>query len=244
VSYILEALKKLEQKRQHEGVPNLLTVQGDVPPVQKKRYLWPYIVSGIVVLNGILVLVVLSMGPWKNPVHPPPPQTQTAQESIAPPKASTQPEKKGEAIPESKKDTPIPEGKVAAQPALSRTPTLAAPKITPEPTPTKTTPVQPPIPIKTQGEPPPKTAQPVTPSSKVVHIKELPADVKSKLSDLRMTVHSYNEQPQSRFAVINNYTVREGQSVNGVLKLEQITQNGVILNYQGHRFSLGINETP
>jgi hypothetical protein len=78
----------------------------------------------------------------------------------------------------------------------------------------------------------------------VLSIKELPAAIKGSLPELKMTVHSYNEQPQSRFVVINNITVREGQLINAELKVEQITPNGVILNYQGHRFVLGINETP
>jgi general secretion pathway protein B len=78
----------------------------------------------------------------------------------------------------------------------------------------------------------------------MLNIKELPADLKASLPELKMTVHSYNDQTQSRFVVINNKMFREGQFIGTDLKVEQITQKGVIFNLRGHRFLLGINETP
>ena len=64
MSFILDALKKLEQKRQQGAVPDLMTIH--VPERQKhgKRALWPYLVLGALVLNaGILVAV---FRPWKS----------------------------------------------------------------------------------------------------------------------------------------------------------------------------------
>jgi general secretion pathway protein B len=142
-------------------------------------------------------------------------------------------------------DVAPPEKKDAPQPAPGQPPAPQSGKASTEPSPPKAVIAnQPPFPIKSTDGPSPKATTSVKPSSKVVRIKQLPGDVKSKLPELKMTVHSYNEQSQSRFVVINNNTVREGQSVSADLKVEQITQNGVVLNYQGHRFSLGINETP
>ena len=74
MSYILEALKKLEQKRQQEGTPNLLTLQGDATKVRKKRSLWPYITLGVVLLNGIIVLLFFWIAPWKHAGQPLPSQ--------------------------------------------------------------------------------------------------------------------------------------------------------------------------
>jgi general secretion pathway protein B len=244
VSYILEALKKLEQKRQQEGTPNLLTLQGDATKVRKKRSVWPYIVSGIALLNVIIFAVLFWIGPWKNSEQPLPSQPKVARESIAQQSATTLPEKKEEQIAETKKDVPPPEKKDLAQPNPGQPPVATPGKVVVEVTQPKTAPVQPPAPIKTSPESSPKEIKPVKPSNKVVSIKELPAAIKSSLPELKMTVHSYNEQPQTRFVIMNNNTIREGQPINVDMKVEQITPNGVILNYQGHRFVLGINETP
>ncbi len=56
-----------------------------------------------------------------------------------------------------------------------------------------------------------------------------------------MTVHSYDDHAASRFAIINNQALKEGQFVVPELKLERITPDGVVLSYQGHRFALKIN---
>jgi general secretion pathway protein B len=222
VSYILEALKKLEQKRQQEGTPNLLTLQGDATKVRQKRRLWPYIALGVVLLNGIMVLLLFWIAPWKHAGQPLSQTSRVARESTTPPPVTVLPEKKEQPVAETKKDVPLPEKKDVTQSAPS----------------------QPPAPIKTSPESSPREIKPIKPSNKVLSIKELPAAIKGSLPELKMTVHSYNEQPQSRFVVMNNNTIREGQPMNADLKVEQITPNGVILNYQGHRFVLGINEAP
>ena len=244
MSYILEALKKLEQKRQQEGTPNLLTLQGDATKVRQKRPLWPYITLGVVLLNGIIVLLLFWIAPWKNAGQPLPSQSQVARESTLPPPVNVSTENKEQLKAGDKKDVTPSEKKDMAQLAPNEPPALPPNKVVVEAAQPKTAPAQPPPPIKTGPESSPKEIKPVKPSNKVVSIKELPAAIKSSLPELKMTVHSYNEQTQSRFIVINNSTVREGQFINTELKVEQITPNGVILNYQGHRFVMGINETP
>lgn len=244
MSYILEALKKLEQKRQQEGTPNLLTLQGDVTRVRQKRPLWPYVTLGVVLLNSIIVLLLFWIAPWKNVGQPLPPQPQVARESTLPPPANVTNKNKEQLKAGDKKDVPPPEKKDLTQPAPSQPPTPVTGKVAPESTPPKAAHVQPAAPIKTSPESSLREIKPVKPSKKVLSIKELPAAIKSSLPELKMTVHSFNEQPQSRFVVINNNTIREDQLINVDLKVEQITPNGVVLNYQGHRFVLGINEIP
>ncbi len=69
MSYILEALKKLEQKRQQEDTPNLLTLQSRITHVPRKRKVWPYVVGGIILLN-ITALIILRTALWR-PVEKP-----------------------------------------------------------------------------------------------------------------------------------------------------------------------------
>jgi general secretion pathway protein B len=244
VSYILEALKKLEQKRQQEGTPNLLTLQGDATKVRKKRRVWPYITLGVFLLNGIIVLVLFWIAPWKHAGQPLSKTSRVARESTTPPPVTVLQEKKEQPVAETKKDVALPEKKDETQSVPSQPPAPVPGKVASESMPPKAAPVQATPPIKTSPESSPREIKPIKPSNKVLSIKELPAAIKGSLPELKMTVHSYNEQPQSRFVVMNNNTIREGQSMNTDLKVEQITPNGVILNYQGHRFVLGINETP
>ncbi|MEA3547068.1 MAG: general secretion pathway protein GspB [Thermodesulfobacteriota bacterium] len=68
MSYILDALKKSDQKRQRGQVPDLNTVQVELPPEDKKKALWPYILIGILLLNAIILAVV--MGPDQSTVGP------------------------------------------------------------------------------------------------------------------------------------------------------------------------------
>ena len=68
MSYILDALKKSDQKRQRGQVPDLNTVQVELPPEDKKKVLWPYILIGILLLNAIILAVV--MRPDQSMVEP------------------------------------------------------------------------------------------------------------------------------------------------------------------------------
>lgn len=64
MSYILEALKKLEQKRRHNTIPELLTVRDTVVHGPMKHPLWPYMLFIALLLNAVLLLWWL--GPWRH----------------------------------------------------------------------------------------------------------------------------------------------------------------------------------
>lgn len=244
MSYILEALKKLERERQREKIPDLLARQEEAYPVKKRRLFWPYIVAGLVLLNAMFVFWLLWVDPRMNMVQPPADQSRVVAEKIAPAPQTVVEETRGQPDIEDKKDA-IPPEKKTMIPTVPRQPQVPLPKkITPEPSPPKTAAIETPRPVQVKVEAAPKTIKPTPPSAQTTSVKELPADVRASLPEIKMTVHSYNDQAQSRFVVINNAIFREGQSISGDLKVVQITQKGVILNHQGHRFLLGINENP
>ena len=57
MSYILEGLKKLEQKRkQEEKPPHLLTFQGDSAEKPARSSMWPYVLVAVLLLNaGVMI---------------------------------------------------------------------------------------------------------------------------------------------------------------------------------------------
>lgn len=243
MSYILEALKKLERDRQRERMPNLLTVQGDHKPVTKKKTLWPYIVIGLILVNVAFVFLLFWVDPWTNTVVSTRYKTLAKVEKATPAPSTTVDEKSGQPPMEPRKDTTTTENKDLVRPSPPQTRSDLPRKTPLEPSQTKTAPpLQPPPQHEAKVERPPKAIKPALPGGKILSVGELPADARAGLPELKMTVHSYNEQMQSRFVVINNSILREGQSINADLKVEQITQNGVVLNSRGYRFILKINE--
>jgi hypothetical protein len=72
MSFILDALKKLEQKRQQGTVPDLMTIHATERQKHEKRVIWPYLVAGAFILNaGILAAV---FHPWEAKDQKPPTQ--------------------------------------------------------------------------------------------------------------------------------------------------------------------------
>ena len=56
MSYILEALKKLEQKREREEAPRLAVFSLGRESAPKRRLSWPYILSAVLLLNAVAIM--------------------------------------------------------------------------------------------------------------------------------------------------------------------------------------------
>ena len=65
MSYILDALRKLEQNRQHEESLTFLTFQGQAPRKRKRHRLWPYLLVVVLMLNAGVIFWWI--GPWQSP---------------------------------------------------------------------------------------------------------------------------------------------------------------------------------
>ena len=78
MSFILDALKKLEQKRQQATLPDLMTVHGTEHHPRGKRMIWPYLLLIALLLNAGILLAWLQ--PWKTGSAPAPLQTQAENE--------------------------------------------------------------------------------------------------------------------------------------------------------------------
>jgi len=67
---------------------------------------------------------------------------------------------------------------------------------------------------------------------------ELPVAIQRGLPGIRISAHIYSDKPASRMVIINDKTLREGETVAGGLTIEEITRDGVIFRFQARRFRM------
>lgn len=75
----------------------------------------------------------------------------------------------------------------------------------------------------------------------VVPVYELPAAIQREIPDMAVQLHAYSNKPSERLVSINSIRLREGGYLMAGLRLEQITQDGMIFSYKGYRFKRGIH---
>jgi general secretion pathway protein B len=100
--------------------------------------------------------------------------------------------------------------------AASAPPTVPTPLLTPSPPTTRTE--------------PPVARRPPGPEAGLAH-----DDI---LSKLKLTVHVYAEQPTDRLVFINGAKYVQGDRIDGKVLLEEITQDGAVVSFEGRRVVL------
>jgi len=256
--YILDALKKSEKKRMQGTVPDVLTAQEVVYREPKTRRLWPYFIVAALIVNALAVVLFV------------PHKSKKADTVLGPGAAVTKvASKERDAISVNGEKT-LPDSAVniqgvtdSAKPAerkpahdLDETPRhqLAAAKdevrekttiVRKSETGAKviheTTPESPPETPAATAPPEPKPPVDITPiPNKVYSVSELPLSIQQKLPSFGISVFLYSDDTSSRMVKINNKMLKEGDYLSEGLKLEEIDQNSLILNYQNFRFRIGL----
>ena len=260
MSYILEALKKSERERQRDNIPGILSVHDGILHETRKRHILPYILVAALLLNAGIIIWWLGSGHSKKTIAPaqraqqsgiesrtslpehmkyqdPSPvkitsetQQSTKEQSMAQ-KEKPQSHVPGESISTmSQNDSPPKERLVepkAGEPqmmSVHQTPL----RDVPGPSDSSSAPLQKDAPSKRAAE------------HRIVQLKELPPSVRQNLPDFSISVHIHDADPESRMVRINDHMLQEGQVFLGGLRLEEITHDGVILNYQKYRFHVGL----
>lgn len=217
MSYILDALKKHEQDREIGHVPTVDTHQEE----QADRSGTSILLWVIVVL--LLAIVALLSGYLWSQLERPAGVPTTAQQSVPP---VQKPEAKAVTEPE---QALKPVRTMPNRPVESRSPAI----VEAQPSPALPD-VTPPAP-RVEPEPPP--AVPAQAAQRIPLIDELSPLQRQGLPPLSLDVHVYAEQPARRFILLNLQTLREGDALDDI-RVESITQAGVILSHQGLRFRL------
>lgn len=76
-------------------------------------------------------------------------------------------------------------------------------------------------------------------AGRVPHLVELPLSFQKGIPDLTFNSHIYSSSPGSRRVMINNSYLRIGDAFQG-LRVEDITEDGVVLSRDGRRFRVGV----
>jgi len=257
MSYILDALKKAEQKRHLASkVPTLATVHRAPASTDPGRRLWPWIAGGMILVNGAALVwllspvpVVFTRGSASSTETPAPSAPPTAPEHPAVASQS--------AIPVTRQDKPDREA-ARARPVETKVTVPAAPA----PAASRAE-IQKPKPTDAGGAPP--TAPGATAAGKIAALPERPAPqavtrgpvkpaeqragpaaatpgaragAPDGMPAVKLQMLVYSDVPSERLVFINDHKYVEGSSIDGNLVVESITPDGAVLSYQGKRFLL------
>ena len=60
----------------------------------------------------------------------------------------------------------------------------------------------------------------------------------ANLPELRLSLHVYDAEPSRRYVLLNSTRLREGESTPDGLRLERVTESGVVLAWRNRRFTV------
>jgi general secretion pathway protein B len=232
VSYILDALTKAAQQRDRQ-VP---VVQRLLSPAPRTRSAWSSLSGRLLAalaVNAILLSAVLIW--WLRPTTSEAPSEPVA--VPAPPPASARPLVKLERLPK----TGVPAETPAAPSSEPRVDAAAAAKPSAPPPAVSPlgrvgTPTLQPTPATPSGPSPTTPAAPTPPPGAVARPAAPP-----EAAALRVEALIYADAPAERMVFINGRRYREGDSIDGRLRIEEIREDGVELSDQGRRFTLRVS---
>ncbi len=230
MSYILDALRKSETERRQGKVPDL-GHQVQLIHRPKKKTVSPIAWLSLALVINAGVLAVL-FWPQASPVVGVPASTQPASvvSDTAPPtdvEAQSVQAEVSEPVPvadpspvKAHADEPLAEsGSVASNESPRERPTIIVPAAE-----------------ATRDN---SVLRAPAPAGRVPHLVELPLSFQKSVPDLTFNSHIYASDPYASRVMINSNYLRQGDSFSG-LRVESITQDGVVLSKQGQRFRVGI----
>ncbi len=78
-------------------------------------------------------------------------------------------------------------------------------------------------------------------SGDISRLSELPSNVRKDLPTIVFSGHLYSSNPAASFVYVdNNRPVRKGQRIVGDVYLHEITQTGVVVEFQGYLIDVGV----
>ena len=247
MSFILEALKKVERERAARETPTLHSIAlGENVP---RRSRWPWAISGALLLNAAVAGALLWRHENTTDTHARSNAEEESAKAAAPPTGvEPRPPQLAAAGPSAEtalptrqqtpRDTPALERQREMREALNPPPPFNAPEVKLSEEQEIAKPPAAAIPKQLEQEPVLAPPPEVPRLDEMPSYVEMPAEVQAAVPDLKVSLMAYAPNPAERLVYIKNRRYVEGDVIEGKLKIETITRKGVVLSYEGERFLL------
>ena len=232
MSYILDALKKSEEKRNTLQRSSTATLVTPTSVSESNRFALPLMLLCLVFVLGWLLLQ------WQEPdqhegievQHVIPVDRAVISNSISERVATVAMEQQSQA-------SALEQGSVSAMPDKKETIIHIEQE---QPVFTPLTPTSPLSRVKPTAQLTHHQGEPNMDQKNVKSVYDLPLAQQQSLPRIHIEGHIYDADPDVRMVIINGHVRREKQSISAELSLQEIIPDGVILNYQGRIFKLGV----
>ncbi len=256
MSFILDALKKSEERRQQEEPTSSGKQVLHLGTSGTRR--WPLWV--VLALLPTALLAGWWLGRSPQAVSPPPTnqsvQTEPRHEAAMPVQPTTAARPATLVTPAVVPTQTQPKVSVVAHPAQPSSEGMTSAgdpqQVTTDLVAPVPVPVQAPIPTATEIREPARSAAkpeklqgatsipPAAPDARRLPVyADLPRDLRDRMPHLDISLHFYSENPTRRMARINGRLLHEGENVETDLVVHEITPTATVLDYQGLLFELG-----
>lgn len=216
MSFILDALKKSENERQQQATSEFAAIPSAVDAPRAPRWIW--VLIGLLVIN-IAIVAVAMLRPDADPVATVvEPALETPVARAAAPAAVTE---------EASFAERISTAKVPPRPAATPAPVQARPEPASRRMETVSSLEDGPQPMVDAGS-----------SLALPTLNEVRLNDGVALPDLHLDIHVYGAATADRFVFINMQKLKEGSVLDSGPRIDEITPDGVILDYRGTRFVL------
>ncbi|MEQ9546479.1 MAG: general secretion pathway protein GspB [Marinobacter sp.] len=230
MSYILDALRKSETERRQGKVPDLGQQVQLIHKPRKKPVSAAAWVAIALIVNAAVLAVIFWPDSMTAVGNEPDAPVGDRNVQVTEPETTAEPRQTGsqDQLPEPDTVEPIP-APTADEPvdAIVESggdePRLRPTVIVPNRT------VVDPVPTQPEQEP----------VGRVPHLVELPLPFQKSIPDLIFNSHIYSSAPTARRVMINNQYMRAGDSFSGI-RVERITEEGVVLSKNGRQFRVGV----
>lgn len=261
MSYILEALKKSEQERRRGEVPEINRFDAPDGATGNRSWFWPIVVA---LLVGINVVVLVVWAPWQEPevavdVNSIDPVVDAGREMMPQPAARALavanpnedhvrvvPAQPPEAAPR-QPVTPAPNAATAQAPQNALEAGAAEPIIIRPRTQRQALPVaesRSAAEVVSDYEERPAEdfvrSVPAPHTSYLPQLQELPASMQRRVPDMSFSSHMYSSEPRFRSIIINGKRLKEGHYLSDEIRVQEITDKGVILSLDGTPFEVDV----
>jgi general secretion pathway protein B len=228
MSYILDALKKSENERQSQALPDINAVH-ERPHLQSvnKQKIWPIILIVVLILNVSGIWFVWQRTPPLNETSANTPENSAIlADSVF--KETTETEHVAQQKLPDTIVTPlgvqevVQEILITPQDLFKKSPSTSI--------------------AQSLGQESPQDLvnKPLASDQPVKRITALPTNIQRQIPDLRFSSHLYADDDSFRMVNINGSIFHEGDYIAEGIRLERISEEGVVLNYLHYTFEISV----